>query len=624
MRALPLAFLLLTLLSCGPGPSSAPCGPGTCNGCCDATGVCRTGEEGTACGRDGFACQSCPGSCALRVCGGGVIGGPKTDGGVQTDAGVPPKADAGMSDAGVPPKADAGTDAGIPPKDCRTAPCPSGNYCNLGDGKCLPGCASDSQCPTPEICNLASHQCQCQPGFHRCSGACVPDNSPNTCGSACTPCQGTPRGQAACSDAGMCEYACDEGFFRCSTGCCTITTVQAVGDATCVLTSVGGVKCWGDNGAGILGDGTTFSRSEPRDVKGLTSGVTALAQSAKHICALTSGGGVKCWGLNEFGELGDGTVNLSGVPVDPVGLSSGVTAVSVGYNHSCAILTGGALRCWGNNEYGQLGINSSATQVTTPTVVAGVTAASTVGVFNHRCALTTVGGLKCWGTNTYGMLGDNTTTKRLAPVDVLGLTAGVSKVSLANTHSCALTTAGAVKCWGYGGLVGDGTGTFQYSPMAVVGLGAGVTSLQASEAQSTCVLTASGGVKCWGTNTDGALGDGTTTARLSPVDALGLSSGVASLALGEHSCAVTSSGALLCWGANGSGQLGDGSLTKRLQPTAVSGLSSGVAQVSVGYSHTCARLTTGALKCWGWNYDGQVGASMAVSTYRTPVFVTGQ
>src|SRR5207247_133875 len=134
-----------------------------------------------------------------------------------------------------------------------------------------------------------------------------------------------------------------------------VTAIAAGHLHSCALTSGGAVKCWGQNGQGQLGNGTTTDSFVPVDVSGLSSGVTAIAAGANHNCALTSGGAAKCWGSNVYGQLGNGTTTDSSTPVDVSALSSGVTAIAAGDNHSCALTSGGAAKCWGSNVYGQLG-----------------------------------------------------------------------------------------------------------------------------------------------------------------------------------------------------------------------------------------------------------------------------
>jgi alpha-tubulin suppressor-like RCC1 family protein len=294
-------------------------------------------------------------------------------------------------------------------------------------------------------------------------------------------------------------------------------------------------------------------------VLGLSSGVIAIAAGRYHTCALTSGGGVRCWGFNGSGQLGDGTATNRLTPVNVVGLSSGVVAIAAGNDHTCARTSGG--------------------------------------------------GVKCWGSNGSGQLGDGTTTYRLTPVNVVGLSSGVIAIATGGWHTCALTSSGGVRCWGFNlfGQLGDGTTTSRSTPVNVVGLSSGVAAIAAGELH-TCARTTTGGVRCWGDNSSGQLGDGTTTDRSIPVNVVGLSSGVAAIAAGSyHTCALISGGGVRCWGNNWYGQLGDGTWTSRNTPVDVVGLSSGVVAVTAGKWHTCALTSGGGVKCWGYNYDGQLG-----------------
>jgi len=343
---------------------------------------------------------------------------------------------------------------------------------------------------------------------------------------------------------------------------------------TCALTSNGGAKCWGANASGQIGDGTTLQRLSQVPVSGLSSGVVLISTGAEHTCSLTVGGGVKCSGRNADGELGDGTITQRNVPVDVNGLTSNVIHIGAGQHHTCAVTSGGAVRCWGWNVVGQLGDNttaSSSTPVNVLNLASNVTQVRGGGF--HSCALTTDGGVKCWGWNFAGQLGNGTTSTSLVPVDVSGLPIGVVQISAGGDHSCAVTTGG--------------------------------------------------GLKCWGLNGDGQLGDGTTTTRTTPVDVNGLTSGVTQVATGTfHTCALTIAGGVKCWGNNGSGRLGDGTSTPRTVPTNVTGLASGVAQIYAGSGHTCALMTNGGMKCWGFNTNGSVGDGTNVNK-STPVDVSG-
>lgn len=209
------------------------------------------------------------------------------------------------------------------------------------------------------------------------------------------------------------------------------------------MTTAGGVQCWGNNEHGQLGDGTTTQRLTPVDVRGLMSGVSAIAAGAEHTCALTTTGGVKCWGTNEAGQLGNGAGgqgNDRSVPVDVLGLTSGVSAIAAGGLHTCALIQGaGGIKCWGYNGLGQLGDGTRAnrsTPVDASGLGGGIDAVS--AGWGHTCAPTAEGGVKCWGDNFYGQLGDGLDGNRPTPVDVVWL------------HTYADPTAEAGVCGGAG------------------------------------------------------------------------------------------------------------------------------------------------------------------------------
>src|SRR5262245_23946729 len=281
----------------------------------------------------------------------------------------------------------------------------------------------------------------------------------------------------------------------------TISAISVGQYHSCALTSTGGVKCWGDNTYGQIGDGTTVTRSAPVDVSGLTSGVVAISAGQYHTCALTNAGGVKCWGYNSLGSVGDGTTAPARLtPVNVSGLSGGVSAISAGYFHSCALTNAGGVKCWGYNVYGQIGDGTTATR-TTPVDASGLTSgvsAISAGQY-HTCALTSAGGAKCWGYNGFGGLGDGTTTNRTTAVNVSGLPSGISAMSAGAYHTCAVTSAGGAKCWGYNGSgqIGDGTSATRTTPVDVAGLTRGVTGINDGQYNS-CERNANGGEKCWG------------------------------------------------------------------------------------------------------------------------------
>lgn len=351
----------------------------------------------------------------------------------------------------------------------------------------------------------------------------------------------------------------------------------SVGSAhTCAVTTAGGLKCWGDDLQGQLGnDAALTGQRTPVDVLGLTVGVTSVAAGSYHTCAVTTAGGLKCWGLDSSGQLGNDTaLTNQPIPVNVLGLTSGVASVSAGTDHTCAVTAAGGLKCWGRDNYGQLGNDVALIDQPTPTNVSGLTSGVTRAYAggSHTCAGTTAGGLKCWGNDIFGQLGnDSVLANQPAPVNVAGLTAGVASAATGANHTCAVTTAGGLKCWGYGGFgqLGNAAApTKQPTPVSVAGLTVGMASVAAGT-YHTCAVSTAGGLKCWGYDSSGQLGnDAATTLQSTPVDVQGLSSGVAGVAAGEsHTCAVTASG-LKCWGAAYSGQLGiDSTLTA--QPTPV-------------------------------------------------------
>ena len=356
----------------------------------------------------------------------------------------------------------------------------------------------------------------------------------------------------------------------------TITAIVAGGDHTCALTSGGGLKCWGENIFGQLGNGTSNESLPPVDVSGLASGVRAVAAGGTHTCALTSGRGVRCWGYNVVGECGGDDCSTppgSSTPVVVPGLASGVSAIAAGASHNCAVTSGGAVQCWGDNGNGQLGIGTTTYSYSDGPVdvhglASGVRAIAAGG--QHTCALTSGGRVNCWGQNIFGQLGTGTTDSS-TPLGVSDLASGVTAIAAGYYHSCAVVDADEVKCWGLNasGQLGDGEISDSSTPVDVSGLTGRITAIAAGQSH-TCAIMSGGAVKCWGLNFAGGLGNGSTTDSSTPVDVAGLASGVSAIATGRgHTCALTSGGGVRCWGYNNHRQLGDGTTTDSLVPVDV-------------------------------------------------------
>ncbi len=430
----------------------------------------------------------------------------------------------------------------------------------------------------------------------------------------------------------------------------TVATAIATGTAhSCALLADKTVSCWGANGVGQLGNGTSDNSSDnsstPQTVTGL-SNVTTIAASATlilfspsdrspgglHSCALLADETVWCWGDNSWHQLGpkappsrtcDGKP-CSRNPVD-VGLSK-VAAVATGGAHSCVRLTDGTVWCWGANSFGQLGNGTFA--ISSPPVkvnkLKNVTAITAGGA--HSCALLADGTVWCWGANSNGQLGPDVTSDGcrnfdidviepcvVNPVPVHSLS-NVAAIAAGTDYTCARLTDGTVQCWGANswGQLGRDTSlgsTLTSIPAPVAGL-SNVVTIATGGAHSCASLT-DGTVKCWGANGGGQLGNTTPTPRFTPVPVSGLSN-VAAVAAADffegsgHSCALLTDGTVWCWGANGSLQLGDGSITKSTSPITVHNLSNVINIASFG-NYTCAILTDTTVKCWGANDQGQLG-----------------
>jgi hypothetical protein len=340
------------------------------------------------------------------------------------------------------------------------------------------------------------------------------------------------------------------------------------------------------------------------------TGIVAISAGGYHTCAITADGGVKCWGANDFGQLGDGTKLHRYLPVDVVGLDEKVTAISAGGTHTCAVLESGRLKCWGSNSARKASISRNVPaadkylfpvdaldpEIGVLTVTAGEI--QTCAVTDQ--ASTPPGAVMCWGYATSGLQTSGATSVGLGTLS-LPVSPHVPPVTYYST--CALV-AGGVQCWG--NASGD------YPPAPVEGLTSGVKALSMGGWRA-CAITAGNGVTGW--TPLGSPPAGYVT---------GLANNVAAVSVGtEFLCALTTAGGVKCQGYNGYGQLG------AIEPTDqslrdVPGLTSGVAAISSGRQHACALLSSGSVRCWGDNYYGQVGHGGALTWMIPPsAVVTG-
>lgn len=351
-------------------------------------------------------------------------------------------------------------------------------------------------------------------------------------------------------------------------------------------TTDGGVR--GDGGASVDGNILLGNEGGPWGIP------FAIAAAESTSCALSSGGAVACWGDNTAGAVGDGTTVERLRPVTTQALNGAAVAIAVGGTptfgaHACALFASGDARCWGAGDAGQLGIADAATSALPVLVDALGALAGDAGRVGDGGAFVTAGG----------------------------------------AFSCA-TVGGPVYCWGSNdsGQLGDGTNDPRSTPRPVSEL-AGVIGLTAGDAHA-CALTESNGIRCWGANTYGQLGSSSIgrESQSTPLKVDNSDGAIAMAAGGRHTCMIRPSGRVFCFGANGNGQLGNG--TTNTNPFGGKGIPEAVSwggiteptsiAVAAGAAHTCVIATGGAVYCWGDNSSGQLGDGTTTS-HPSPVAV---
>ena len=518
-----------------------------------------------------------------------------------------------------------------------------------------------------------------------------------------------------------------------------LTYISAGGYHTCALGSNSKAYCWGNNNNGALGNNSTQHSKVPVAVSqgAIPAGVnlTHISTGYGHTCALGSNGKAYCWGNNNDGALGNNSTQHSKVPVAvsqgaiPAGVN--LTHISTGYGHACTLASDYKVYCWGKNNYGQLG-NNSTTSSSTPVAVApgaipaGVNLTQISADYNHTCALGSNGKAYCWGFGNHGQLGNNSTTSSSTPVAVapgaIPSDTNLTHVSAGGTHTCALGSNGKAYCWGknnYGQLGNNSTadsrtpvavhqgetpnfssGTtvkvdgvtvpvryissteleitmpahaeglvnisvtnpdnsthtlnqaYEYyqaknptlssiSPNTVSPYGGEIATLTGNNFDTarwrqisaggshTCALDYRGKAYCWGKNSYGRLGNNSTSDSSTPVavapGAIPAGVDLTQISAGIHTCTLASDFKAYCWGDNSSGQLGNNSTTNSSVPVAVTQgaipASVNLTQISVGSWHTCALGSDSKAYCWGNGDSGQLGNN-STSDSSTPVAVS--
>lgn len=399
------------------------------------------------------------------------------------------------------------------------------------------------------------------------------------------------------------------------------TQVTAGDQFSCAVVN-GGLQCWGLNSSGQLGDGSTTRRTAPVAILPAGSGVTRVEAGVAFACAVVSGG-VKCWGTNAQGQLGNGSTTASTAPVDVSGLGagSGVTGLTVGAAHACALVSG-QVRCWGANNFLQVTNASATTQAITPITRSDLTGTPTAlgsGAF-HTCVVTS-GGVSCWGDNFYKQLGATPGSNGIANAIASG--AGATQVTGGDGHTCALV-GGEVRCWGSNALGQLGIENQHEAVVPTVAsfVPSGVTQIEAG-LDHTCAIVANS-ARCWGSNAQLALGVRLNRIASTPRQTLAHGTQASAVATGSsaHTCAIVQGG-VQCWGLNSNKQLGVGDGFDRQRPVQTIASGQNVSAIAVGDRHTCA-LVAGGVLCWGKNGKGQIGVggtSTADVSLPTPVLV---
>lgn len=346
--------------------------------------------------------------------------------------------------------------------------------------------------------------------------------------------------------------------FTCGAATAGASVISAGESSTCAAVSSGGpAACWGANTSGTLGDGgvVTHDSYDPVQPIGLSAGVTAVTLSGmgggsgNTVCAIVSGA-AKCWGPNGYGAVGDGTTSERKVPTQVVGLESGVTQIDNNSVRSCAIQNGVA-KCWGGISSDFSGAPNDEHLVVPHTVQGGTGAIAVAPGWRHECIVIANGSVNCYGDDTNGQLGNGPGHPTL-PGPATQLAAGLD-------HNCALVGSG-VRCWGMGGYLGTGSSNSSSTPVVPIGLDSGVTQIDSNWHHSCAIK--GGEVYCWGDPNNGRLGDGreignSLPLQLTPVKVVNLTN-VTAVAVGaHHTCAVVGTAERWCWGHNNHAQLGN-------------------------------------------------------------------
>lgn len=342
-----------------------------------------------------------------------------------------------------------------------------------------------------------------------------------------------------------------------------VSAISTGGMHSCALLKNGDIMCWGSNEHGQLGDGTLSKHNTANLVPGLSNAI-AVSAGGNHTCALLNEGSVKCWGQNTSWQLGDGTNTSRLTPTD-VNLNGKAIAISAGDEHTCALMSNKEVKCWGKNLYGRLGIDSFARIGKMPKTVKNLEDVVMISADGeHTCALINTGAVKCWGHGS--ATGDGLDKNAKTPIDVVNLEKNILSIATGSGTTCALDNSGDAKCWGFFSLEQD-----SITPERIKGLGDDMVAI-GTGGSHICAITNQGEIKCLGENEYGQLGNGTTHATYKATKVINLTGKAIEISTSLiYTCALVDNGNVLCWGNNSAGQLGNGTYDDSSKPVAVIG-----------------------------------------------------
>ncbi|EYF03334.1 RCC1 domain-containing protein [Chondromyces apiculatus] len=386
----------------------------------------------------------------------------------------------------------------------------------------------------------------------------------------------------------------------------------SVGPTSCAVKMDGRLFCWGRGAEGQLANGVLAASAVPVQVAPGTTFAKVRA-GITHVCAIDTADALSCWGRNQSAQVEAGQ-NTAVTSPRPRGAGSRWVDVAPGLTHTCALDDEGRVSCWGSRLYGQLG--DAMTSLETTAAPIGTASWARVDTFGELgCGIQEGGDLYCWGNNETGQLGFGDTASRAAPTEVT-TALSFSRIAMGRQHACGITSAGAIVCSGRNssGQLGRGNTTPATTFEAILTQGKPYSGLTWGEIalgeDHGCSIATNGTLWCWGRNNQYQLGAEQNPAVGSLREVLPTGEWTAVAAGQFHTCATRADGALWCWGRNNEGQIGVGTAGN---PTGKNGyvptsLGTGWRPaLAGGVSHTCAIKQTGTLWCWGRNANGQLG-----------------